>query len=59
MVGFDSWILGLLNAPLATQSFARIVQGIAALKIPEPGMMLLFGLSVGLLGLRLGGKPKE
>jgi PEP-CTERM motif len=50
---------GLVSKPVAAPSFAGLVQGLSALEIPEPGMMLLFGLSVGLLGLRLGGRRKD
>jgi hypothetical protein len=49
---------GIAAFPVAAQSLAGFVQGLAALEIPEPGMMLLFGLSIGLLGLRLGGRNK-
>jgi PEP-CTERM motif len=50
---------GIVTSPLAAQSLAGFVRGLAALEIPEPGMMMLFGLSVGLLGLRLGNRNRD
>jgi PEP-CTERM motif len=59
MTAISALNLGMITLPVAAQSLAGFVQGLAALEIPEPGMMLLFGLSVGLLGLHLGGKNKD
>jgi PEP-CTERM motif len=59
MTAISTLHLGMITLPVAAQSLAGFVKGLAALEIPEPGMMLLFGLSVGLLGLRLGGKNKD
>jgi PEP-CTERM motif len=58
MIAISTLNQGIAVFTIAAQSLAGFVQGLAALEIPEPGMMLLFGLSVGLLGLRLGGRNK-
>jgi hypothetical protein len=52
--------LGVISArlPVAAQSLTGFLQGLS-LQVPEPEMMLLFGLGVGALGLRLGSKRKD
>ena len=42
----------------AGQSLTSLISGLS-IQIPEPGMVLLFGIGAGLLGLRMGRRKSK
>ena len=42
----------------AGQSLSSLISGLS-IQIPEPGMMMLFGIGAGLLGLRMGRRKSK
>ncbi len=55
---FASTLTILVNSTAASGAGAimtRFIQDLS-IQVPEPGMMLLFGVGAGLLGLRIGRK---
>jgi uncharacterized membrane protein YesL len=52
-------ILSVLTGFTATAAQAQSLAGIVrslSVQVPEPGMLLLFGIGAGVLGLRMGRK---
>jgi hypothetical protein len=49
-------VIATLGGTAHAQALSGFVQTLAV-QLPEPGMVLLFGIGVGALGLRLGKKP--
>jgi PEP-CTERM motif len=50
-----SFFIGLSSSAAQAQSLSGLMQGLSV-QVPEPGMLILFGLGAAVLGLRLGRK---
>jgi hypothetical protein len=55
MVDFS--ILAFLQIANTGFSVGKFISNLS-IQVPEPGMMLLFGIGAGVLGLRIGRKSK-
>ena len=49
---------GVTTTLSAGQSLTSLISDLS-IQIPEPGMMLLFGIGAGLLGLRMGRRKSK